>query len=102
VQATYVVTLFLENRIKIIPLQKRNIMTALENIKNSLIDRILATKNEKLLEAIDRIFASTQTEEIISLSSEQIEMLSMSERDIEAGSFISESELNKRDSEWLS
>ena len=77
-------------------------MTALENIKNSLIDRILATKNEKLLEAIDRIFASTQTEEIISLSSEQIEMLSMSERDIEAGSFISESELNKRDSEWLS
>jgi hypothetical protein len=77
-------------------------MTALENIKNSLIDRILATKNEKLLEAIDRIFASTQTEEIISLSSEQIEMLSMSERDIEAGNFISESELNKRDSEWLS
>ena len=77
-------------------------MTALENIKNSLIDRILATKNEKLLEAIDRIFVSTQTEEIISLSSEQIEMLSMSERDIEAGNFISESELNKRDSEWLS
>ncbi len=77
-------------------------MTALENIKNSLIDRILATKNEKLLEAIDRIFASTQTEEIISLSSEQIEMLSMSERDIEAGNFISESELKKRDSEWLS
>ena len=77
-------------------------MTALENIKNSLIDRILATKNEKLLEAIDRIFASTQTEEVISLSSEQIEMLSMSERDIEAGNFISESELNNRDSEWLS
>lgn len=77
-------------------------MTALENIKNSLIDRILATKNEKLLEAIDRIFASTQTEEIVSLSSEQIEMLSMSERDIEAGNYISESELNKRDSEWLS
>lgn len=77
-------------------------MTALDNIKNSLIDRILATKNEKLLEAIDRIFASTQTEEIISLSSEQIEMLSMSERDIEAGNFVSESELNERDSEWLS
>ncbi|MBX7225459.1 MAG: hypothetical protein K1X55_05475 [Chitinophagales bacterium] len=65
-------------------------MTTLENIKNSLIDRILATKNEKLLEAIDRIFTSTQTEEIISLSSEQIEMLSMSERDIETGNFISD------------
>jgi len=83
-------------------LQKRNIMTALENIKNSLIDKILATKNEKLLEAIDRIFTSTQIDEIISLSSEQIEMLSISERDIQTGNFITESDLNKRDSEWLS
>ena len=81
---------------------KRYSMTALENIKNNLIDRILATKNEKLLEAIDRIFTSTQADEIISLSSEQIEMLSMSERDIEAGNFISESDLDKQDSEWLS
>jgi len=77
-------------------------MTALENIKNSLIDRILATKNERLLEAIDRIFTSTQTDEIISLSSEQIEMLLLSEQDIQLGNFISESDLNKRDSEWLS
>lgn len=77
-------------------------MTALENIKNSLIDKILATKNEKLLEAIDRIFTSTQIDEIISLSSEQIEMLSISERDIQTVNFITESDLNKRDSEWLS
>ena len=58
-------------------------MNALENIKNSLIDRILATRNEQLLEAIKSIFDSTQSEEIISLSTEQIEMLSMSEKDIE-------------------
>ena len=77
-------------------------MKAIDNIKNSLIDRILATKNEKLLEALNSIFDSTQNEEIISLSSEQIEMLSMSENDIEAGNYISESELKKRDSEWLS
>jgi hypothetical protein len=30
-------------------------VNALENIKNSLIDRILATKNEQLLEAIKSI-----------------------------------------------
>jgi hypothetical protein len=77
-------------------------MNALENIKNSLIDRILATKNERLLEAINNIFDSTQTDEIISLSSEQIEMLLMSDNDIQSGNFISESDLNKRDSEWLS
>lgn len=77
-------------------------MNALENIKNSLIDRILATRNEQLLEAIKSIFDSTPSEEIISLSTEQIEMLSMSEKDIESGKFISETELNKRDSKWLS
>ena len=77
-------------------------MNALQNIKNSLIDRILATRNEQLLEAIKSIFDSTQSEEIISLSTEQIEMLSMSEKDIEEGKLVSESELSKRDSKWLS
>jgi hypothetical protein len=77
-------------------------MTALDVIKNSLIDRILATKNEKLLNAINNIFDLTQTDEIVSLSSEQIEMLQMSEKDIENGDIVSESELNKTDSEWLS
>ncbi len=77
-------------------------MNALENIKNSLIDRILATKNEQLLEAIKSIFDSTQSEEIISLSTEQIEMLSMSEKDIEYGKLVSESEISNRDSKWLS
>ncbi len=77
-------------------------MNALENIKNSLIDRILATRNEQLLEAIKSIFDSTQSEEIISLSTEQIEMLYMSEKDIEEGKLVSESELSKRDSKWLS
>ena len=77
-------------------------MNALENIKNSLIDRILATKNEQLLKAIKSIFDSTQSEEIISLSTEQIEMLSMSEKDIGYGKLVSESELSNRDSKWLS
>ena len=77
-------------------------MNASENIRNSLIDRILATKNERLLEAINSIFDSTQFNEIVSLSSEQIEMLLMSDNDIQAGNFISESVLDKRDSGWVS
>ena len=52
--------------------------------------------------AIKNIFDSTQSEEIIVLSSEQIEMLSMSEKDIEDGKLVSEPELSKRDSKWLS
>jgi len=77
-------------------------MAALDVIKNSLIDRILATNNEKLLNAISSIFDSTQIDEIVSLSSEQKEMLQMSEKDIENGDIVSESELNKTDSKWLS
>jgi hypothetical protein len=76
-------------------------MTGIETIKNNLIDRILATRNEKLLQAISNIFESIQTDDIVSLSSEQIEMLLMSEKDIESGNLISESELNESDSKWL-
>ena len=68
-------------------------MNALENIKNSLIDRILASRNEQLLEAIKTIFDSNPSEEIVSLSTEQIEMLAMSENDIENGKLVSEAEL---------
>jgi len=76
-------------------------MEGLESIKNSLIDRILTTKNEKLLKAISSIFESTESDEILALTSEQIEMLNRSEKDIENGNLIAESDLNKADSEWL-
>ena len=77
------------------------VVASIESIKNNLIDRILATKNEKLLQAISTIFESTQTDDILSLSSEQIEMLLMSEKDIENGNIISESELNDSGAKWL-
>lgn len=76
-------------------------MSTLENIKNRLIDRILVTQNEKLLAAISNIFDSTQTSEKLSLNSEQIEMLMMSEQDIENGNLISETEQKQIDSEWM-
>jgi len=76
-------------------------MTTLDNIKNRLIDKILVTGNEQLLEAIENIFVSTQKEAEISLSSEQIEMLMMSELDIKNGNLVSESELDKLDKQWL-
>ncbi|PJB16103.1 MAG: hypothetical protein CO118_00985 [Flavobacteriales bacterium CG_4_9_14_3_um_filter_32_8] len=67
-------------------------MSGLDSIKNSLIDRILATKNEELLKAICNIFEFTQTDSIISLSSEQLEMLQMSEKDIECGNLVADVE----------
>jgi len=77
-------------------------LRGIEIIKNKLIDKVLATNNEELLKAIDRIFESTQAEGKVLLSSEQIEMLTMSENDIKNDDVISESELEKLDDEWLS
>jgi hypothetical protein len=76
-------------------------MTTLDILRNSLIDRIIATNNEKLLSAIANIFESTQVEEKVQLSSEQIEMLIMSENDIKSGKLISDDDLRKTDLEWL-
>jgi predicted SAM-dependent methyltransferase len=76
-------------------------MKSIEIIKNKLIDRVLATNNEKLLKAIDNIFESTKEEEKVMFSSDQIEMLLMSEKDIEAGEIVSETELDNMDNEWL-
>ena len=56
-------------------------MKTLENIQKKLMARILASKNEKLLVAIDKIFDYTQPDDIIALSSEELEMLLMSEKE---------------------
>ena len=77
-------------------------MSGLDIIKNNLINQILATKNEKLLAAINTIFESASPEEIINLSASQIEMLQLSERDIEQGNIVSDTELENSDKKWLS
>ena len=76
-------------------------MTTLDSIKNRLVDRILAVQDEKFLEAVEKIFVTTQKEEILKLYPEQKEMLMMSDADIAAGHVVSESELDKLDSQWL-
>jgi hypothetical protein len=78
-------------------------MTTLNSLKNNLISQIMASKNEKLLKAINNIFDSTKENNIASLNlPHQIEMLMMSERDIENGRLISAEDLEKSDSEWVS
>ncbi len=76
-------------------------MNTISNIKTRLIDQILTTNNKNLLIAIENIFISTQRKEEITLTSEQIEMLLMSDDNISKGNLISESELEKSDRKWL-
>lgn len=76
-------------------------MNTLDIVKNRLIERIMVTNNEQLLAAIDGIFDSTQPDEKLGLNSYQVEMLQMSENDIEQGNLISEADLAKEDSQWM-
>jgi hypothetical protein len=76
-------------------------MSTLENIKNRLIDRILTKKNEKLLSTIESMFDTNEKTQKLSFDSYQMEMLHMSEKDIENGDLISESDLEAQDSEWM-
>ena len=69
-------------------------MRSIEELKNRLIDRILVSNNEKLLQAIESVLLSVQDKEVVSLTSEQIEMLSLSEKDIQYGNIISDDELD--------
>ena len=76
-------------------------MTPLETIKNNLIDHIMATKNEKILHAIENLFKSDKSEETYNLSSQEIEMLAMSEAEIINGNLVSEQEFDEQDKKWL-
>ncbi len=69
-------------------------MSSLDTIKSQLIDRIMVTRNEGLLAAIAKIFESTQADEKLALSPEQIELLMMSERDIAQGNLIAEDDMD--------
>ena len=77
-------------------------MLSLDALRNKVIDRIMATNNKKLLQAIDGIFEWTEPEAKIVLNSQQIDLLVMSEAEIGRGEIISQDDLDKQDEEWLS
>jgi len=68
-------------------------------LKNRLIDKILVSGNLELLENIDKMLTETQNDNIYVLSSEEIELLMMSDQDIKYGNIISEEDLKKVDSQ---
>ncbi|NBC65085.1 MAG: hypothetical protein GVY07_05395 [Bacteroidetes bacterium] len=71
-------------------------------LKHRLIDKILSTKNEKVLSAIDQLLDSVEKQsETASLTREQKMMLEMSEIDLQKDETISQNELDKEDLSWL-
>lgn len=77
-------------------------MAAVDDLRNSIIDKLLAISNEDYLSSINQIIdQKKKSSDKIILSKEQIQMLEMSENDIKNSKLISQEELDKSDLEWL-
>lgn len=77
-------------------------MNQIDNIRNSIIDKLITISNRDYLKAIYKIVEnSTLNIEKLNLSAEQKIMLQLSESDIQKNRVITESEMNKTDLKWL-
>jgi hypothetical protein len=77
-------------------------MTAADNIRNSIIDKLLTISNKEYLSALYQLVSTSKVdEEVIQLSETQMVMLNRSEDDIKNNRLMSQDELDKIDLEWL-
>lgn len=77
-------------------------MASVDNLRNNLINKILAIRSEDFLEALDNIISSSnQANDPISLNQSQKEMLLMGLNDVKNGNLISQDDIDKADLEWL-
>ena len=78
-------------------------MENLDVLRSRLVQKIFLTKNIDLLDALDKIFSSTENDSELKfkLSETQKEMLLMAEDDIKYGRTLTDEELRKLDEEWM-
>ncbi len=75
-------------------------MTAVE-LKKALISGITEIDDESFLKALKTIVDLKTSNQVISLSPEQLDEITESKRDIEQGNFIQQSELDNVFDQWL-
>jgi hypothetical protein len=79
-----------------------NNMTSATDIRNRVIDQLMAINDAGYLRALsDMINSSRVQEKVVPLTVEQKIMLVMSEEDIKAGRTIDQHTLNERELQWL-
>jgi hypothetical protein len=77
-------------------------MNRADILRNNIIDKLLTISNKDYLLALYQLVESSAVDnDIVKLSDEQILMLKLSDKDIEAGRIISQEELDKSDMQWL-
>lgn len=76
-------------------------MATVDNIRNSLISKLLTVKDQDILKALDKLISASTKDSKAELSKEQITMIEMGISDYEKGNVISQSELFEQEREWL-
>lgn len=77
-------------------------MASLNEIRNKLIDSLMAIDNPKYLEALDAMINSSNIERSnVPVTEEQKIMLTMSDDDIKYERLIDQQSLNEEELQWL-
>ena len=73
-------------------------MATVDTLRNNLIDKLLAISNKEYLLALNQLVEkSTVDNDVVTLTDEQIVMLQLSDKDIEAGRLISQEMVDELD-----
>lgn len=77
-------------------------MPKADEIRNSLITKLMAISNQDFLKALDQLISTqVREEDTVELTKEQRIMLEMSDKDIAEGNTISHEEVDRKIKEWL-
>jgi hypothetical protein len=77
-------------------------MAQIDNLRNGIIEKILAISNKDYLKALYQLVDNSKLENNnVCLTDEQVLMLKLSDKDINNGCLISQNELDKQDLKWL-
>ena len=82
-------------------MKKQLKVATVDNIRNSLISKLLTVKDQDILKALDKLISASTKDSKVELSKEQITMIEMGISDYEKGNVISQSELFEQEKEWL-
>ena len=76
-------------------------MSQIDQVRDSLIGKLLAVRDLGLLKALDKYLTSIEEGVKVELSEDQLELLQMSENDIKKERYLSQEELFDRERQWL-
>lgn len=76
-------------------------MATIDNLRDSLINKILLIRDRELLSALDKMASASSKETKVGLTNDQIEMIQMGLGEYKNGQFINQDKLFERELKWL-